>query len=91
MRRRFPHSALIAEPGGTSHAGTLYGDACVDNKIAAYLATGALPKRRPGANTADAFCAPLPQPVPTSATTRMSPLVPVQPGSPPRPLLPVRP
>ena len=31
-----------------------------------YLADGTLPARRAGNNTADAFCAPLPQPVPTS-------------------------
>lgn len=66
VRRRFPDSSLIAEPGGTTHGTSLMGNACVDNKVAAYLATGALPRRRPG-NHADAYCQPLPQPVPTSA------------------------
>jgi pimeloyl-ACP methyl ester carboxylesterase len=63
VRRRFPNSALLAEPGGTTHAGTLFGNACVDNKIARFLATGWLPTRHAG-NHADAFCRPLPQPVP---------------------------
>ena len=68
VRRRFPHSSLIAEPGGTTHAGSLLGNACVDDKIAAYLATGVLPVRRAGFQ-ADAECAPLPQPVPDTGGT----------------------
>lgn len=40
VRRRFPGARLIAEPGGTTHAGSLFGNACVDDRIAAYLATG---------------------------------------------------
>ncbi|GAA5195721.1 alpha/beta hydrolase [Rugosimonospora acidiphila] len=66
VRRLFPNSSLIAEPGGTSHANTLDGDACVDNQIAAYLANGTRPARRHG-DGADTLCAPLPQPVPTGA------------------------
>jgi pimeloyl-ACP methyl ester carboxylesterase len=68
VRKRFPGAVLIAEPGGTSHAITPRGNACVDNKIADYLATGALPARKPGGG-ADVECAPLPLPVPTSSTT----------------------
>jgi len=68
VRRRFPNSSLIAEPGGTTHAGTLFGNACVDDQIAAYLATGKLPARRHGDNRADTFCAPLPQPDPTAVS-----------------------
>ena len=67
VRHRYPGARLIAEPGGTTHAGSLGGNACVDDRIADYLATGALPDRRPG-NRADAICAPLPQPVPEEAT-----------------------
>jgi pimeloyl-ACP methyl ester carboxylesterase len=66
VRKRFPGARLIAEPGGTTHSGSLSGNTCVDDKIAAYLATGALPKRKPGGG-ADVECAPLPQPVPASA------------------------
>jgi pimeloyl-ACP methyl ester carboxylesterase len=73
VRRLYPHSALLALPGGTSHANSLFGDACEDNTIARYLADGTLPPRRAGNNTADAFCAPLPQPVPTSASTVQAP------------------
>jgi pimeloyl-ACP methyl ester carboxylesterase len=68
VRRRFPASSLIAEPGGTTHANTLAGNACVDDQIAAYLAAGALPPRRSG-NRADASCAPLAVPVPAMTST----------------------
>ncbi|MBA8925614.1 pimeloyl-ACP methyl ester carboxylesterase [Kutzneria viridogrisea] len=67
VRSRFPGAVLIAEPGGTSHAITPRGNACVDNRIADYLATGALPARKHG-RTADLECAPLPQPVPPAPT-----------------------
>jgi pimeloyl-ACP methyl ester carboxylesterase len=63
VRRRYPHASLIAEPGGTTHAGSLLGNACVDDQIRDYLVTGRLPARRHG-NGPDAVCAPLPQPVP---------------------------
>ena len=66
VRKRFPKARLIAEPGGTTHAGSLGGNACVDDRISAYLATGELPKRRSG-KRADVTCAPLPEPVPESA------------------------
>jgi pimeloyl-ACP methyl ester carboxylesterase len=65
VRKRFPNSSLIAEPGGTTHAGTLYGNTCVDGQIADYLLTGKLPTRKPG-NRADTLCDPLPQPDPTA-------------------------
>jgi pimeloyl-ACP methyl ester carboxylesterase len=65
VRSLYPNSSLIAEPGGTTHAGTLFGNTCVDDQIAAYLATGKLPPRKPGYG-ADTYCAPLPQPVPTA-------------------------
>ena len=63
VRARFPDSSLIAGPGGTTHAASLSGNPCVDDQIAAYLATGALPPRLSG-RRADAFCPPLAQPVP---------------------------
>lgn len=66
VRKLFPRSRLIGEPGGTTHAGTLYGNDCVDAKIAAYLETGALPARKAGNWTSDAVCAPLPQPTPNA-------------------------
>jgi pimeloyl-ACP methyl ester carboxylesterase len=68
VRKLFPKSSLIALPGGTSHANSLSGDACLDNQIADYLATGKLPARKPG-NGPDTTCAPLPLPVPKAATT----------------------
>ena len=66
VRKLFPSSSLVAEPGGTTHAGTLFGNACVDGHIADYLATGSLPPRKSG-RRADAKCEPLPQPVPSGA------------------------
>jgi pimeloyl-ACP methyl ester carboxylesterase len=63
VRRRYPNARLLAEPGGTTHAGSLNGNECVDNIIGAYLATGALPTRAPG-DGPDAVCAPLPEPEP---------------------------
>ena len=38
VRKLFPDASLIALPGGTTHADSLFGDACEDNQIAAYLA-----------------------------------------------------
>ncbi len=65
VRHLFPASSLIAEPGGTTHAGSLYGNGCVDNKIAAFLANGTLPPRQPGYG-ADVKCKPLTKPAPES-------------------------
>jgi pimeloyl-ACP methyl ester carboxylesterase len=67
VRKLFPHASLIAEPGGTSHADSLFGDTCVDGSIADYLTTGALPPRRTYALW-DKTCAPLPKPDPTAPT-----------------------
>jgi pimeloyl-ACP methyl ester carboxylesterase len=63
VRKLFPKASLLAEPGGTGHANSLRGNACVDDQIAAYLADGTLPHRKPGSGP-DARCAPLPAPVP---------------------------
>lgn len=87
VRKLYPHSVLLAEPGGTTHADSLSGDVCVDSTIANYLALGQLPKRQPGGGP-DATCSPLPVPVPTSASTN-GPLRTAT-GVPSRPLLPVR-
>ena len=65
VRRLYPNASLIAEPGGTTHADSLFGDACVDDQIATYLANGTLPPRKHGAGP-DTTCAPLPVPVPPS-------------------------
>jgi TAP-like protein len=68
VRKLFPHSVLLAEPGGTTHADSLSGDLCVDGTIARYLATGALPPRIQGAPW-DKTCAPLPKPVPPGSSS----------------------
>jgi pimeloyl-ACP methyl ester carboxylesterase len=65
VRRRFPRAALIEGVGGTTHAGSLFGNACVDDAIADYLASGKLP-RRVKANRSDKQCKPIAQPTPAS-------------------------
>lgn len=64
LRREFPKSVLVEGVGGTTHSASLSGLSCVDDTIAAYLATGALPPRVSG-DRSDKQCDPLPQPVPT--------------------------
>lgn len=59
VRSRYPYSALIGVADGTDNGSTPNGNACVDNAIAAYLATGALPARKPGRRV-DLLC-PAPQ------------------------------
>ena len=66
VRRRYPRAVLVEGAGGTTHASSLNGVACVDDTVAQYLATGALPVRRSGSR-ADRLCEPLPQPQPTAA------------------------
>jgi len=66
VRKRFPRAALIEGVGGTTHAGSLFGNPCVDDTIADYLATGKLPKRLK-ANRSDKRCQPLPPPDPSAA------------------------
>jgi pimeloyl-ACP methyl ester carboxylesterase len=66
VRKLFPHSVLLAEPGGTTHADSLNGNLCVDSAIASYLETGKLPPRKPGAKW-DLTCHPLPVPNPDAA------------------------
>ncbi|WP_433833730.1 alpha/beta hydrolase [Actinoplanes sp. CA-015351] len=68
-RRRFPTSALIEGVGGTTHAGSLFGNRCIDDTIADYLATGALPKRLK-ADRSDKECVPVVLPTPNAALGR---------------------
>ena len=63
VRKLFPNARLLAEPGGTTHADSLNGNACVDGTVAAYLNDGTLPARKAG-DGPDATCAPLPTPTP---------------------------
>ncbi|MCW2756532.1 MAG: peptidase [Nocardioidaceae bacterium] len=65
-RKRFPKSVLIEGVNGTTHAGSLSGVSCTDDRIADYLLTGALDARVPG-NQSDVKCDPVPAPDPTAA------------------------
>jgi pimeloyl-ACP methyl ester carboxylesterase len=65
VRSLFPSSALIAGVGGTTHAGSLSGVSCVDDRIAAFLADGVLPTRQAG-NRADVRCPKVPPPAVSS-------------------------
>jgi pimeloyl-ACP methyl ester carboxylesterase len=67
VRKRFPKSVLIEGVGGTTHAGSLSGVACTDDRIADYLLTGALPKRLHGVHRSDVKCEPVPPPEATQA------------------------
>ncbi|WP_307870885.1 alpha/beta hydrolase [Paractinoplanes brasiliensis] len=67
VRKRFPGSVLVEGVGGTTHAGSLEGIACVDDTIADYLRDGTLP-RRVGGNRSDRQCEPVP--VPEAAAER---------------------
>ncbi|GGQ69023.1 alpha/beta hydrolase [Couchioplanes azureus] len=69
VRKRFPRSALVEGVGGTTHSGSLFGNACVDDTIAEYLASGKLP-RRVKANMSDKRCKPLPPPDPSAAAAK---------------------
>ena len=66
VRRRFPHAALVAEAGSTTHADSLGGNSCVDGAVFSYLRSGALPARKAGAG-ADLTCTASPLPVPNPA------------------------
>lgn len=63
-RSTFSRSVLIEGTGGTTHAGSLNGVACTDNRIADYLLTGRLDPRRPGRRS-DVRCPPNPAPEPS--------------------------
>lgn len=66
VRKRYPGSVLIEGVGGTTHAGSLSGVSCTDDRIAGYLLTGAPPTRLSG-DRSDAQCEPVPPPDPASA------------------------
>ena len=66
VRKRFPRSVLVEGVGGTTHSGSLFGNRCVDDTIADYLATGALPKRLAGERS-DKRCRPIQPPDPAAA------------------------
>ncbi|MEV6637689.1 alpha/beta hydrolase [Actinoplanes sp. NPDC051470] len=69
VRKRFPRAALIEGVGGTTHAGSLFGNKCVDGAVAAYLKNGALPKRVK-ANTSDLRCKPIAPPAAAAAAEK---------------------
>jgi pimeloyl-ACP methyl ester carboxylesterase len=61
MNRRLAGSRLVIEDGGRTHGVVQRGNACVDDKFNAFLATGALPANQ-------SHCARLPEPVPPSTS-----------------------
>jgi pimeloyl-ACP methyl ester carboxylesterase len=66
VRSLFPNSVLIEGVGGSTHAGSLSGVACTDDKIAAYLVKGGSLPARVAGNTSDVKCDPVPAPDPTA-------------------------
>ncbi|MFP5023282.1 alpha/beta hydrolase [Pseudonocardia phyllosphaerae] len=63
-RRTFPGSSLIEGVDGHTHSSSLSGVKCVDDKVADYLLTGALPKRTAGEGHSDVQCPALAPPDP---------------------------
>ncbi len=63
VRNLFPSASLIAGVGGTTHASSMSGVACVDNSVASYLSTGIVPTRLAGVR-ADRSCPRLAPPRP---------------------------
>ncbi|MFF5259311.1 alpha/beta fold hydrolase [Actinomadura viridis] len=75
MRKLFPSATLLAEQGGKTHSNTLNGNACLDDKVAAYLTDGTLAPRKPG-QVADVSCDALPalnDPDPAALKTAKAP------------------
>jgi len=70
IRKRFKGASLVAGVGGTTHASSLSGVACVDNTIATYLGTGKVPPRKHGKWRADKYCPHVPAPQPETASAR---------------------
>ncbi len=68
-RRLFPSASLVAGVGGTTHASSLSGVACVDTAVASYLRTGTVPTRLSGTR-ADRSCPRVLPPTPTSDGAR---------------------
>jgi pimeloyl-ACP methyl ester carboxylesterase len=66
VRKLFSSASLIATEGGTTHANSLAGNACVDDRIAAYLQDGTTPTRLRGSGP-DVVCQAMPEPEPTPA------------------------
>ncbi|GAB4009243.1 alpha/beta fold hydrolase [Nocardioides ultimimeridianus] len=75
VRARFPRARLIEGVGGTTHAASLWGVRCVDDTIAHYLATGAVPKRRAGYRP-DRECPALAPPAASTGAARQAPRLP---------------
>ncbi|MCW2787394.1 MAG: uncharacterized protein JWP74_3911 [Marmoricola sp.] len=88
VRSLFPTASLIAGVNGTTHAGSLSGVSCVDDRIAAYLATpytqpGVVPARKAGRGS-DVNCphVPPPSPISTPRTAARSAATTADPGMP---------
>ncbi|MFJ9792860.1 alpha/beta hydrolase [Streptomyces globosus] len=64
MREKLKGSALVVEAGGGNHGVSMGGNSCLDEKVAAYLRTGA---------AADATCTAQPAPQPSAGTREAAP------------------
>jgi pimeloyl-ACP methyl ester carboxylesterase len=63
VRKLFPSARLVAEKDATSHANSLGGNPCIEDRISKYLSTGELPARKPG-DEPDVVCNRMPEPTP---------------------------
>jgi pimeloyl-ACP methyl ester carboxylesterase len=80
-RGLFPSASLIEGVNGTTHAGSLSGVPCVDNRIASYLTDGTVPTRLAGRRS-DFRCPRVPPPQ-VGARTLARPQAPSRTGVPP--------
>ncbi|HEX7738543.1 MAG TPA: alpha/beta hydrolase [Marmoricola sp.] len=76
VRSLFPRARLIAGIGGTTHAASLSGVGCTDNRVARYLATGKVPPRKFGRH-ADVRCPHL-KPSEPGSSSRVKALPPLR-------------
>ncbi|MFI6348135.1 alpha/beta hydrolase [Streptomyces sp. NPDC050560] len=71
VHRALRDSSLVVEEGGGNHGVTLSGNACLDERLAAYLRDGTVPR---GEGTVDAVCPALPDPEPAGTRRALRPV-----------------
>ncbi|HEX3828411.1 MAG TPA: alpha/beta hydrolase [Sporichthyaceae bacterium] len=78
VRKLFPGARLVAEKDATSHANSLGGNPCIEDRISKYLSTGEMPARKPG-DEPDVVCNRMPEPTPGFTSYAPTPASPTAP------------
>ncbi|HEX3613809.1 MAG TPA: alpha/beta hydrolase [Sporichthyaceae bacterium] len=81
VRKLFPSSRLVAEKDATSHANSLGGNPCIEDRVAKYLANGELPARKSG-DGPDVVCNRVAEPTPGFGSYEPKSATPVTPSTP---------